>query len=79
MNEFDLTRGQLELLRLAVQEISTSEKCDKIVQSEGLTVLDRFQQTQPHPLLSQSRNAKANALRLLRSIGLNELPPEEGN
>lgn len=75
--EYELTPSQLELFILACREFSTSENCDKLIQNDGLTVQDRFGQTQPHPLLSQSRNAKANALKLLRSIGLTEIQPEE--
>jgi len=61
--------ASLALLQSAMESHGRARKCREAVDADGETVLDRFQQVKPHPLLAAERDARAaflQAMRLLR-------------
>ena len=61
--------ASLALLQSAMESHQRARKCREAVDADGETLLDRFQQVKPHPLLAAERDARAAflaAMRLLR-------------
>ena len=48
----------LLLLQTALEAFGTMRCCDEQIKSDGLTVLDRFEQRKAHPLLTVQRDAR---------------------
>jgi phage terminase small subunit len=48
----------------------------RAIETEGATVLDRFNQKKPHPLLTTERDSRAAFLLALRHLGLEHELPE---
>src|SRR5262245_53805466 len=72
-NGTELTNNERLILAKAAEAYDESERCRRIIKKEGMTVLDRFQQRKPHPLLRVEMDSRAQFAKLLGNIYLNDL------
>jgi P27 family predicted phage terminase small subunit len=76
VEEFVLERHHLRLLEKALVQWGRAEKAREILDAEGLTVFDRFQQLRSHPLVAEERQSTLAYKNLMRELGLDVLPSE---
>lgn len=62
--------ASLSVLQTALEARDRLQECRDLINKEGLTVLDRFGQTRPHPLLSAERDARSGVLQGFKMLGL---------
>ncbi len=62
--------ASLSVLQTALEARDRLQECRERINKEGLTVLDRFGQTRPHPLLSAERDARSGVLQGFKMLGL---------
>jgi len=74
VSTFDLDAVALELLATTAAALDRSEQAREHVTVEGLTVVDRFGQTRPHPLLAVERDSRAQFMAGLRALALDLEP-----
>jgi phage terminase small subunit len=67
----------LTLLRLACEAMTRGEEAKKLLDAEGLTVRDRYQQTRPHPACGVEQQCRLAVARLLRELRLLEPPADD--
>lgn len=60
----------LATLKLALEALDRAEEARQVVARDGAYVLDRFNQTKPHPALAVERDSRTSALRALRELNL---------
>jgi P27 family predicted phage terminase small subunit len=65
--------GQL-LLQTALESFDRMRSCQKTIEAEGQTVLDRFEQAKAHPLLAAERDARSQMLQALKQLNLDLEP-----
>lgn len=65
-----LDRRQLEVLRLACEAADRADEARALLDAEGLTVRDRYDQVKPHPAASIETANRAQVERLLRALSL---------
>jgi P27 family predicted phage terminase small subunit len=65
-----LDRRQLEVLRSACEASDRAEQARVQLDSEGLTVSDRYGQIKPHPAASIETSNRSLVARLLRELQL---------
>ena len=76
LSEFDISdRGGLEILDRAIESFCRMKAAEKIIDKEGLTVLNRFGEVREHPALSTERKARAQFLLAIKQLNLDVLPP----
>lgn len=63
----DVDTGVLELLEDA---LNTRSECIKVIQRDGMTVLDRYGCAKAHPLLATKEKAHNQVMSALRELGL---------
>lgn len=68
--------GQL-LLQTALEAFDRMRRCQAGIRRDGETVLDRFEQKKPNPLLAAERDSRAQMLMALRQLNL-DVTPEQG-
>jgi P27 family predicted phage terminase small subunit len=64
----------LLLLQTAMEARDRMRLAQEAIQRDGMTVLDRFGQRKPHPLLPAERDARAQMLAALRALNLDVEP-----
>jgi hypothetical protein len=62
--------ASLALLRSALEAHMRARRCRVVIDRDGETVLDRFEQTRAHPLLAAERDARAAFLAAMRALNL---------
>ena len=65
------------LLRTFASAFSLEISCQEQIDREGLTIIDRFDQIKPHPLLSALRDARSQKLAALKALNLDIEPVGE--
>jgi phage terminase small subunit len=75
--DFVLEPHHQRLLERALIQWGRAEKCREILDVEGLTCMDRFQQLRSHPLVAEERQATLAFKSLMRELGLDVLPTEK--
>jgi P27 family predicted phage terminase small subunit len=68
-HQFDDAASQA-ILRTALEAHQRMRRCRELVDDAGETVLDRFNQVKPHPLLPTERDARAAFLQAMRALNL---------
>ncbi len=72
--EFD-TPDAVLILETVVQSFDRWQQAKALVDTEGPTVRDRFQQPKINPAVLVERDSKQTMLRALKQLGLDVLPP----
>lgn len=74
--EFDISdRGGLEILDRAVESYCRMKAAEAIIDKEGLTVKNRFDETREHPALNTERKARSQFLLAIKQLNLDVFPP----
>ena len=68
----------LLLLQTAMEAHDRMKMAQAEIERDGQTVLDRFSQPKPHPLLATERDARAQLLAALKSLNLDLEPLRDG-
>jgi hypothetical protein len=58
------------VLRLACEALDRAVQARKVVEAEGLSVIDRYGQVKPHPAASIEAQSRAAVLRMLAALDL---------
>lgn len=74
--EWSLDVQYLELLRQCCQAMDRVDEARTVLEREGLTVVDRYGQTKPHPCVNVERDARIAVARLIRELNLSESAEE---
>lgn len=76
LSEFDiLDRAGVEILDRAIESFCRLKEAERIIDREGLTVLNRFNEVREHPALNISRKARGQFLLAIKQLNLDVLPP----
>ena len=79
INEYHINdSGGLELIKSFAAAFTTELNCQDQIDAEGLTIIDRFQQMKPHPLLPTLRDARSQKLAALKGLNLDVIPANNG-
>ncbi len=62
--------ASLALLAAAMEARQRGRRCREAVDRDGESMLDRFQQLKPHPLLMAERDARSAFLAAMRQLNL---------
>ncbi len=74
--EFEiLDQGGLSILAVAIESYIRMCEAREIVNREGLTYLNRFNEIREHPSLNTERKARAQFLQAIKQLNLDVLPP----
>jgi P27 family predicted phage terminase small subunit len=74
LREYRMDEGHsLELLRLACEAIDRAEQARVVIAAEGMTIEGRFG-AKTHPAVQIERDSAIRASRLLRELGLLDVP-----
>jgi hypothetical protein len=74
--EFVPSTAEYRLLETACRAHDRAEQCRRVVNREGLTVVDRFGQAKVHPLLTEERQQRDLCRRAISSLAFEAAPPE---
>ena len=78
LDDFNLQdHHHLELLTQACRCLDRVAECEARIKQDGPTVVDRFDQLKPHPLLQVEKDHRILFLRALRELQLDASAPEE--
>ena len=66
------------LLQTALEAFDRMRGCQQVIEAEGATVRDRFDQVRGHPLLAAERDARAQMLAALKQLNLDLEPLRDG-
>jgi len=66
--------GGIELIQAFAAAMTTELNCADQIDTEGLTIIDRFSQMKPHPLLPTLRDSRAQKLAALKGLNLDIIP-----
>jgi len=78
IDEYNITdSGGLELVKSFAAAFTTELNCQDQIDDEGLTIIDRFQQMKPHPLLPTLRDSRAQKLAALKGLNLDVIPAKD--
>jgi len=73
--EYELDdRAAILLLQTALEARDRMAEAQAKIKKDGLTILDRFEQPKPHPLLVAERDSRAQMLQALKALNLDILP-----
>ena len=75
-NDISDAAGRL-LLQTALESFDQMRRDQAVIASDGPTVMDRWGQTKPHPLLTSVRDARSQMLLALKQLNLDVEPPRE--
>jgi hypothetical protein len=79
IDEYNITdSGGILLVKAFAAAFTTELNCQDKIDEEGLTIIDRFQQCKPHPLLPTLRDSRAQKLAALKALNLDILPANNG-
>jgi len=79
VREYNITDpGGEALIRTFASAFSLEISCMEQIDKEGLTILDRFEQLKPHPLLSTLRDARGQKMAALKAMNLDLEPLHDG-
>lgn len=79
INEYDiLDAGGINLLLIYADADTAERNAQDIINTEGMTVLDRFNQVKSHPLLTTARDARSQKLAALKALNLDIEPLRPG-
>ena len=67
----------LKILRVACEAFERAQGARIIIDRDGMTVKDKFEQTKPHPLLPIERDSRAAFLSGLKALNLDITPPRD--
>lgn len=67
----------LLLLQSALEARDRMQECQKAITRDGASVLDRWKQIKPHPLLPAERDSRAAMLAALKALNLDMEPLHE--
>lgn len=70
-----LDPSQISVLAVSLQAFDRAEQARQLIDREGVTVKDRWQQTKAHPALNVERDSRAAYLAGLRQLGLDLVAP----
>lgn len=62
--------GSLALLLAVCESRDRAESCRRAIATEGQTIVDRFGQRKPHPLLPVERDARSAMVTALKALRL---------
>ncbi len=68
----------LKILRVALEAFDRAQAARETIDREGMTVLDKFNQTKSHPLLPIERDSRAAFLSGLKALNLDIEPLNPG-
>lgn len=74
---FAIADHQQPLVTVAAELLDRADECRRIIDDEGVTVVDRFGQTKSHPLLPSERDARNAFLLACSRLGIDARPPED--
>lgn len=75
LKEYDIQdAGGLSILKSVCESLDRIRECQEIIDKEGMTVMDRFNQTKAHPLLSVERDARSQFLQAIKTLNLDLEP-----
>jgi phage terminase small subunit len=77
VRHYEMDSHHILLLTAAAEELDTAMQARQVVEAAGLTVLDRFGQSKPHPMLDVARQARNSFRLLVRELGLDVSAPAE--
>lgn len=79
IEEYNITdSGGIELVKSFAAAMTTELNCADQIEKEGLTIIDRFSQMKPHPLLPTLRDSRAQKLSALKGLNLDVIPVQDG-
>jgi P27 family predicted phage terminase small subunit len=64
----------LRILRVALESFDRAQEARQTMDKDGMTVVDKFGQTKPHPLLPIERDSRAAFLSGLKALNLDLEP-----
>jgi len=74
--EFDISdRAGLEILNRAIESFCRMKEAELIIDREGLTVLNRFNEIREHAAVNIARKARSQFLQAIKQLNLDALPP----
>lgn len=76
LDEYDLEPSEIRLLTLAGEAWDRGQQAREIVDSEGMTFLDRFGQPKARPEIGIERDSRIGFARLLRELALDIGEPD---
>ncbi len=75
INEFEINdSGGASILQVACESLDRLTEIREAIDKEGVTQLDRFSQTRPHPLLAEEHKAKVAFLSAMKNLNLDITP-----
>lgn len=72
---YELAAAELELLRIACEQLDRGDQAAKIVKAEGVTVNDRYGTPKQHPAVDVEARSRSLFARLVAQLGV-KLPDE---
>jgi len=78
-SDFDLSEPHCRLLlETALKAFDRMNEAAAVLDAEGVTIRDRFEQVKPHPLIPVERDARAGMLAALKALNLDVEPTRAG-
>jgi len=71
---FELEPHHLVVLEQAACALDRATTCREAIARDGQTIVDRWGQVKPHPLLAAERDARSSFVRCLSALGLDVIP-----
>ena len=68
----------LRILRVALESFDRAQEAREEIDRDGMTVMDRFNQVRPHPLLATERDNRAAFLAGMKALNLDLEPLRDG-
>ena len=67
----------LKILQVALEAYARARKAREVIEKEGMTIKDRFDQVKAHPLITVERDARSQFLLAMKQLNLSIIPQEE--
>jgi phage terminase small subunit len=77
VDAYDLEQHDMPLLVGACELLDRAEAARKQIDTDGLTITDRFGQMKPHPCIDTERQSLLAYIRLRRELGIDVEPPAD--
>lgn len=77
VTEYELESHHVRILTLASEAWDRGQEARKVLEKEGLTYIDRFDQPKARPEVAIERDARISFARLVRELGLDLGQPDE--
>ena len=77
LRDWALEPHHVRLLTLAGESWDRAQEAREVIDADGLTVTDRFDQLRPHPLLAVERDNRIAFARFVRELRLDDSEPED--